>query len=319
VKIAWDPSCQKTGDPLELSAGNGHLDAMRRWSACAVAVVAAVAGVAAQPGDPNRALAPLLARISARVEDFYSRARTVTSRETIVYQRLESDFRPVGFARRLVYELRLAWEPEADGSSPTEAKVLRQLLTVNGRPPRPRDEPECTDPQSDSTDALSILLPQKRGEYEFTSGGPARIENRAALTIDFRNVSKEKPEASWTDDCVHVNLPGRSRGRIWVDAETFDVLRLDEHLTGMFDFRAPEKIARRHGAYDMALERYDFSVRYREVKFADPEETLTLPRLVEITSVWRGMGAPRVRVTQEYSDYRRFVTGARIVPPDAVR
>jgi hypothetical protein len=69
----------------------------------------------------------------------------------------------------------------------------------------------------------------------------------------------------------------------------------------------------------MALERYDFSVRYREVKFEDPEETLTLPRLVEITSVWRGMGTPRVRVTQEYSDYQRFVTGARIVPADAVR
>ncbi len=292
---------------------------MRGWSACAVAVVAAVASVAAQPAGADGALAPLLARVSARVEDFYSRARTVTSRETVLYQRLESDFRPVGFARRLVYELRLAWEPEADGSSPTEAKVLRQLLTVNGRPPRPRDEPQCTDPQSESTDALSMLLPQKRGEYEFTSGGPARLENRAALTIDFRNVSKEKPEASWTDDCVRVNVPGRSRGRIWVDAETFDVLRLDEHLTGMFDFRASDKLPRRQAVFDMALERYDFSVRYREVKFEDPEETLTLPRLVETTSVWRGMGAPRVRVTQEYSGYRRFVTGARIVPADAVR
>jgi hypothetical protein len=292
---------------------------MRGWSACAVALVAALASVAAQPADADGALAPLLARVSARVEDFYSRARTVTSRESVLFQRLETDFRPVGFARRLVYELRLAWEPEVDGSSPTEAKVLRQLLTVNGRPPRPRDEPQCTDPQSESTDALSILLPQKRSEYEFTSGGHARLENRAALTIDFRNVSKEKPEASWTDDCVRVSIPGRSRGRIWVDAETFDVLRLDEHLTGMFDFRAPDTIARRQGVYDMALERHDFSVRYREVQFVDPEETLTLPRLVEITSVWRGMGAPRVRITQEYSDYRRFVTGARIVPPDAVR
>jgi hypothetical protein len=292
---------------------------MRRWPACAVVLVAALAGVAAQPADTAGALAPLLARVSARVEDFYARARTVTSRETVRYQRLESDFRPAGFARRLVYELRLDWEPEADGSSPTEAKVLRQLLTVNGRPPRPRDEPECTDPKSVSTDALSMLLPQKRDEYEFTSGGPARFENRAAVTIDFRNVSKEKPEASWTDDCVHLNIPGRTRGRIWIDAETFDVLRLDEHLTGMFDFRAPDTLARRHGVSDMALERYDFSVRYREVKFEDPEETLTLPRLVEITSVWRGMGTPRVRVTQEYSDYQRFVTGARIVPADAVR
>ncbi len=88
----------------------------------------------------------------------------------------------------------LAWDPTADGSSPTEAKVLRQLLTVNGRPPRPRDEPQCTDPESVSTDALSMLLPQKRGDYEFSPGGPARLDNRAALTIDFRYVSKETPE-----------------------------------------------------------------------------------------------------------------------------
>ena len=55
---------------------------------------------------PDGGLAPVLARISARVEQFYSRARTVTSRETVLFQQLESDFRPMGFARRLVYELR---------------------------------------------------------------------------------------------------------------------------------------------------------------------------------------------------------------------
>ena len=292
---------------------------MRRSAVCAAALVAAVASVAAQPAADEGALAPLLARVAARVEDFYSRARTVTSRETVRLEQLESDFRPIGFARRLVYELRLAWEPEADGSSPTEAKVLRQLMTVNGRPPRPRDEPQCTDPDSVSTDALSMLLPQKRGEYEFKSGGPARLENRPAMTIDFRNVSKEKPEVIWTDDCVRVTVPGRTRGRIWIDAETFDVLRLDEHLTGMFDFPTSEKIARRQGVLHMALERYDFTVRYHEVKFEDPEETLTLPRRVEITSAWRGLGTPRTRVTQDYADYRRFVTGVRIVPADDVR
>jgi hypothetical protein len=317
--MASGRSCQKTGGVLELCDRNGHLGRMRRWPACAAALAAAAASVAAQPAADHGALAPLLARVSGRVEDFYSRARTVTSRETVRYQPLESDFRPIGFARRLVYDLRLDWEPQADGSSPTEARVLRQLVTVNGRPPRPRDEPQCTDPESVSTDALSMLLPQKRGEYVFTSGGPARLENRAALTIDFRNVSTEPAEVVWTDDCVRVSIPGRTRGRIWVDADTFDVLRLDEHLTGMFDFRASDKIARRHGLLHMALERYDFTVRYHEVRFENPAETLTLPRLVEITSVWRGIGTPRTRITQEYSDYRRFVTGARIVPADAVR
>jgi hypothetical protein len=140
------------------------------------------------------------------------------------------------------------------------------------------------------------------------------------LTIDFRNVSKEKPELSAKDECVRVTVPGRTRGRIWLDAETLDVLRLDEHLTGMLDFRAPDTIVRRLGVErDIVLERSDVSIRYAKVKFEDPEESLTLPQLVESTSVWRGMGSPRVRVTHEYSDYRRFVTGGRVVDADAVR
>jgi hypothetical protein len=292
---------------------------MRRGPLCAVALVAAAASVAAQPVAENSALAPLLARVSARVEEFYSRARTVTSRETVRFQQLAGDFSPVGFARQLIYDLRLAWDPNADGSSPIEAKVLRQLVTVNGRPPRPRDEPECTDPESVSTDHLSMLLPQKRGEYEFTPGEPARLDDRAATTINFRNVSKDTPEVVWTDDCVRVSVPGRTRGRIWIDAETFDVLRIDEHLTGMFDFPTSQRIARRQGIMHMSLDRYDFTVRYHEVKFEDPEETLTLPRRVEITSAWRGLGTRRNRMTQEYSNYRRFVTGGRIVPADAIR
>ena len=289
-------------------------------SICAAALVAAAASAAAQPPPPSASgLEPLLARISARVEQFYARARTVTSRESVRFQQLESDFRPVGFARRLVYELRLAWDPEGDGRSPIEAKVLRQLMTVNGRPPRPKDEPECTDPEGVSTDALSMLLAQKRSVYEFTAAGPVRFEKRAALAIDFRNVSKEPPEITWTEECVRVTVPGRTRGRIWVDAETFDVLRLDERLTGMFDFPTSEKIARRNGVYRMALERYDSSIRYHEVTFDDPPETLTLPRRVETTALWSGLGARRYFVTQEYSDYRRFVTGGRVVPADALR
>ena len=69
----------------------------------------------------------------------------------------------------------------------------------------------------------------------------------------------------------------------------------------------------------MALERYDSSIRDHEVTFDDPPETLTLPRRVETTALWSGLSARRYLVTQEYSDYRRFVTGGRVVPADALR
>ena len=48
--------------------------------------------------------------------------------------------------------------------------------------------------------------------------------------------------------------------------------------------------------------------------FQDPEETLLPPATIDILTVIRGGGIQRVRVTQCLSDYRRFLTGGRIVP-----
>ncbi|MCH2253723.1 MAG: hypothetical protein MK365_11230, partial [Vicinamibacterales bacterium] len=44
-------------------------------------------------------------------------------------------------------------------------------------------------------------------------------------------------EVTWDEDCVSIHSHGLSRGEAWVDVESGDVLRLDERLTGQFDFR----------------------------------------------------------------------------------
>jgi hypothetical protein len=49
------------------------------------------------------------------------------------------------------------------------------------------------------------------------------------------------------------------------------------------------------------------------ITFADPDETLTLPISVDSLTVVRNAGTPRVRKTQRFSNYRRFITGGRIV------
>ena len=43
-------------------------------------------------------------------------------------------------------------------------------------------------------------------------------------------------------------VPGRARGRVWLDAQTDDVLRLDEQMTGMFEFPIPAEHLR-HGDF----------------------------------------------------------------------
>jgi len=117
----------------------------------------------------------------------------------------------------------------------------------------------------------------------------------------------------WKDECVSVDLPGMTRGRVWIDPTTHDVLRLDERLTGMFELRVPREHVRHGESPWMMIERADTSIRYRPVAFHDPDETMMLPASIESFTIIRNSGVPRLRTVQEFSNYRRFITGGRLV------
>ena len=287
---------------------------MRVHVSALVAVSALTVSAAAQQrGGGSGDLAATLTRIGHHVEQYYARAQSIVCLETVRLQPLASDLSPDGRARRLVYELRVAWDPPSDGGTPPEATVLRQILTVDGRAPRPGDEPGCMDPKPVSPEPLAMLLPGRSREFAFTWAGAGRTDGRASLRLDYKSLSSEPADIAWRGDCVSVSLPGRTRGRVWVDAASDDVLRFDEQLTGFFEFRVPREHTPNGGPLSMTIERADSSIRYKPVTFHDPDETLMLPSSIQTVTVIRNSGVPRLRTTQDFSNYRRFVTGARIV------
>ena len=75
-------------------------------------------------------------------------------------QRINRDLTFDGFARRLVYELRVEWDPSVDGDE-SPARVTRQLLTVNGRPPRKATSLSAWIRESVSPEPLAFLLPDR--------------------------------------------------------------------------------------------------------------------------------------------------------------
>jgi hypothetical protein len=253
-----------------------------------------------------------VARVGDYVERYYARAQSLIVDENVAIQPLALDLRHDGFARRLTYELRVEWDPDAsDDDSP--AKVTRQLIAVNGRPPKPNQEPECLDPRSTSPEPLAFLLPDRREKFIFRAAGLGRVDGRAAVMIDYRSVKPEAPKVEWKDECVSIDLPGRARGRIWADPETSEILRLDEGIIGLVDITVPRKQQRPGGSTFMTIERADSSIRYRRVAFTDPNETLVLPSSIETTPVVKNSGSPRTHISQTFTNYRRFVTGSRIV------
>ena len=285
------------------------LRGLSRFSVAAVAT-----SLILSPGDVDgqSAADQTVARISNYVEHYYSRAQSIVADEAVTVQRINRDWSFDGFARRLVYELRVEWNPSVEGDA-SPATVTRRLLTVNGRPPRKDEKPECMDPRSVSPEPLAFLLPDRREKFAFTGAGLGRVDGRDALMVDYRSLHAGKPTVEWTDECVSVDVPGGWRGRLWADPQSAAVVRIDEQLMGMVDLPIPRKHQRVNGALYMTLERASMSIRYRLVTFSDPDETLMLPAEIVSSSMWRNGGSPGNRITQSFSNYRRFVTGGRII------
>ena len=286
-----------------------------RWRTLWVFVLGAhlVGGapVSAQSGG-ERDVEAVLQRIQASVEHFYSRTLNVLADVRVRVRPMARDFRSTGRRRSLLYEMRVEWAEGTDTIAP-EPVVRRRLLEANGRPAEPEDEPECADPEPFSEEPLAIFLPAKRKDYVFTWAGRDREAGRETDVLEYRLRLHEAPTIEWEGHCVNVDLPGHTRGRVWADAENGDVLRVDERMSGMFDFRVPREQRRWSVPSTMTLESADSTVRYRRVAFSDPDETLLLPSSMESMTVWRNAGVTRQFITHEISNYRRFVTGARVI------
>jgi hypothetical protein len=279
-----------------------------QFAVLAAAVAVSARAVAGQLVPADGAIV----RVGDYVERYYARAQSIMVDESVTIQPLGLDLRNEGFARRLTYELRVEWNPDVTGDE-SPAKVTRQLIAINGRPPKAGQEPECLDPQSTSPEPLAFLLPARREKFIFKAAGLGRVEGRAAVMIDYRSVKPEDPKVEWKKECVSIDLPGRARGRIWADPETSEILRLDEGIIGLVDITVPRAQQRMGGSTFMTVERADSSIRYRRVLFTDPDETLVLPASIDTTTIVRNSGSPRTRISQTFSNYRRFVTGSRIV------
>lgn len=288
-----------------------------RWATVAALVLAAVTVTAQAPPGIDT----LLARVGERIADYYKRAQNVICTEKTTVQPVGHDYAPVGFARVTEYELRVESDPNADGDNSLDAKVVRALLRVNGKAPREKDSKDragCTDANPLSTEPLAFLLPAHRSEYTFVSGGFGKGKDRDTLIVEFTSSKPEGKGELAEDprghaDCFQWSLPVVMKGRVWVDATSYEVVRVEQRMAGLADISVPMKLQRQHNlANTVVVERHDTTIRYKTIPFHDPDEAMLLPESIETLIVVRG-GLESMRSRQTFSAYRRFLTGGRIV------
>jgi hypothetical protein len=273
----------------------------------------------AAQGDTGT-LEEILRRAGDRVEQFFARAQSLVCQEVVRLQPLAYGLNADGFGRTVESELRVSWDPGTGDGGAVEARTLRAVVKVNGRDPRTNDRNNCTTPEQQDTETqpLSMLLASQRGDYAWTLATPGDVDGRRALRIDYRMKAKtavEVHEVEGKPDCISFDIKGGMHGRVWLDAETYDVLRLDQSLDGPTEIPMPKAVTRRAGGVDRwTADRMDTSIRFKRVSFADPSETLVLPVSSSALQIIRGAGTPRLRTTTTYAHYKRFLTGGRIVP-----
>jgi SAP domain-containing new25 len=299
--------------------GHKGMKAIVLPAALALALALPPAGMTAagaQSQQPN--VEELLMRVVERVAEFYKRAENVIFIETSTVQPVDFSNWPAGFVRTVESEAHFEAH---SGKAPGEVAIARTVRKVNGRAPREKNNKDrlgCTDPNPLSPEPLAFLLPSHRSEYQFRTTGITKDRNRTAVIIDFASVDRgSNPELiedpSGHDDCFDWSGHIASKGRIWVDAISYDVLRVERGLGGPVDVRVPELIQRRHHlAGWVVIGRDDVTIRYKTVAFSDPDEVLLLPESIESLTVVRG-GLESTRRNQTFSDYKRFVTGGRVL------
>jgi hypothetical protein len=278
----------------------------RAFRALLLAIVGVGVPLRAQRADVG--FDETLRRVGAYVESYHARAQSIVALETVVVQNVTRDLGSDGFARRYVYNLRVEWTPNDSGT--LDASLSRELLTVNGKVPKPDDEPHCTAPKPITPEPLAMFLPERQAEFIFHRPEPTELDGRTALRFNYRIRRPEKDSYSWDRDCVNMEFPSRLRGSVWVDASGGEVLRIDEGANGPVEMERPPEQVRRGARETLRFERWTETIRYRPVAFTDPDETLLLPARIESLAM---AGAGGTRRVQTYSNYRRFVTEGRIV------
>jgi hypothetical protein len=273
----------------------------------------------ASPAMDPPDIATLVARVGERVAAYYERAQRLICLERSTVIPIETGWGGQNFARTVESELRVEIDGTGSEALPS-VRVTRQVRRVNGRDPRERDKKDrsgCTDPAPLAPELLTFLLPGHRDDYRFTAVRHGRERERAALIIDFASAQRSsRPELIEDefghDDCFDWKGPVAIAGRLWVDARTSDVLRLDRHISGPTDVRVSDRLQRKYRFSPwLTIDRDDLTMRYKEVAFSDPEETMLLPESIESVTVLRS-GLQSTRRSQVFTDYRRFLTTSRV-------
>ena len=274
-----------------------------------VFVITLTATVTGQDGDPE--LSMILQRVRERVTRHYLALQSLAWTDTVKVE--ATGEKP----RELVYDsiVRLQEPVPGDNAVPFYIRDVSELRAVNGKPVKKNELPKSTDPRAANMGTLSFLLlsEERSRKYAFSYAGPTDLSDRKVLRIDINSPQTTPPKVTWDDTFVffgvryHFQVSGLqfTKGVLWVDPETYEVLRL-EWKSDQFEFQRTadsQKIK-----YETGLK-----VQFQSMPLAEPNQTIAVPVSVEFTGTITRDEVRVSRQTHTLSNYKRFTGDAKVI------
>jgi hypothetical protein len=261
--------------------------------------------------SPPVQLAEVLQRAGARVQRYTGNILSVVCTEVTKQQELESDLKTAkNKPADLVYDF-IILPPERPGLSIRE---MRELKLVNGKPAQKKTRASFPDGTAYTT-SIVMLLPENQTRYTFSDAGKADLDGREVLIVDFMPAKLEASIVKWNGPFFSFRF--QTKGRIWIDPSTYDVLRMDTHMIEPFEIKSPTVI--RKGGFvrfgprrKFRIESWDVSIRFRATSLQDLTEPIVLPETAESLRIIQGSRIPRLRTTHSFKDYRRFTSEIKL-------
>jgi hypothetical protein len=268
-----------------------------------------------QTPDPD--FTTLLQRVRERVMQHYLDLRSLAWTNTTRRETLDEKGTAREKSRELSYEsiIRFQEPSPEDTGIPFYIRDQSELRLIDGKQVKKKESPESSDPRPVNLgELLFLLLKDSRAlNYELSYGGSADLDGRKTLRIEVHSPQKTPPQVSWDKSFVFFGVRYEfkvtgikyNQGTLWIDPETYDVLRLDWR-SDPFEFQRDK---------DSRKIRYEqqMTARYQAVPFTNPEQTVVVPVSAELVTAIRGIKVSIHRTLYSFSNYKRFTGDARVL------
>ena len=246
-----------------------------------------------------------LARAAERVAEFFARAQSLVCTEQVHIQPLGygSD-RPTASAAPWSRSCGLSWDARADGDGGTEAQTRRQVIKVNGRPPRKNDHRATAPRPSRTTPRRSrcrCCWPSQRDDYAFDAGRPRqRVDKPAGDPRRLPAEGQRSPSTSRWSRATTTASPTTSTAACAAGCGSTPrpstcCASISASAARSSAAAAPS-CAPRPGVNPIwTLERHDTTYRFKRVRSTTPTRRWCCRCRQTSINITRGAGTPRLR------------------------